>query len=94
LGEQVLVHSGAVLGSDGFGFARNGAGWEKICQLGGVIIADRVEIGAGTTIDRGALDDTRIEAGVKLDNQVQIAHNVIVGHCRNGRDHRSPRHCR
>jgi UDP-3-O-[3-hydroxymyristoyl] glucosamine N-acyltransferase len=79
LGEQVLVHSGAVLGSDGFGFARNGAGWEKICQLGGVIIADRVEIGAGTTIDRGALDDTRIEAGVKLDNQVQIAHNVIVG---------------
>jgi|CEGE01.1.fsa_nt_gi UDP-3-O-[3-hydroxymyristoyl] glucosamine N-acyltransferase len=79
LGEQVLIHSGAVLGSDGFGFARNQQGWEKICQLGGVVIGDRVEIGAGVTIDRGALDDTRIEAGVKLDNQIQIAHNVIVG---------------
>lgn len=79
LGEQVLIHSGAVLGSDGFGFARNQQGWEKICQLGGVVVGDRVEIGAGVTIDRGALDDTRIEAGVKLDNQIQIAHNVIVG---------------
>jgi UDP-3-O-[3-hydroxymyristoyl] glucosamine N-acyltransferase len=79
LGEQVLIHSGAVLGSDGFGFARSDQGWEKICQLGGVVIGDRVEIGAGVTIDRGALDDTRIEAGVKLDNQIQIAHNVVVG---------------
>ena len=79
LGEQVLIHSGAVLGSDGFGFARSSQGWEKICQLGGVVIGDRVEIGAGVTIDRGALDDTRIEAGVKLDNQIQIAHNVVVG---------------
>ena len=79
LGKQVLIHSGAVLGSDGFGFARSDQGWEKICQLGGVVVGDRVEIGAGVTIDRGALDDTRIEAGVKLDNQIQIAHNVVVG---------------
>ena len=79
LGEQVLIHSGAVLGSDGFGFAHSEQGWEKICQLGGVVVGDRVEIGAGVTIDRGALDDTRIESGVKLDNQIQIAHNVIVG---------------
>lgn len=79
LGRHVLVHSGAVLGSDGFGFARSPQGWEKICQLGGVVVGDRVEIGAGVTIDRGALDDTRIEAGVKLDNQIQIAHNVILG---------------
>ena len=79
LGVQVLIHSGAVLGSDGFGFARSSQGWEKICQLGGVVVGDRVEIGAGVTIDRGALDDTCIESGVKLDNQIQIAHNVIVG---------------
>ena len=79
LGADVLVHSTAVLGSDGFGFARTPDGWEKICQLGGVDVGDRVEIGAGVTIDRGALDDTRIEAGVKLDNQIQIAHNVVIG---------------
>lgn len=79
LGCEVLIHSGAVLGSDGFGFARSADGWEKICQLGGVVVGDRVEIGAGVTIDRGALDDTRIESGVKLDNQIQIAHNVVIG---------------
>ncbi|MBA4502803.1 UDP-3-O-(3-hydroxymyristoyl)glucosamine N-acyltransferase [Marinobacterium marinum] len=79
LGADVLVHSGAVLGSDGFGFAPTPDGWEKICQLGGVVVEDRVEVGAGVTIDRGALDDTRIGAGVKLDNQIQIAHNVVIG---------------
>ena len=79
LGKDVLIHSGAVLGSDGFGFAPTANGWEKICQLGGVVVEDRVEIGAGVTIDRGALDDTRIGAGVKLDNQIQIAHNVVIG---------------
>ena len=79
IGTDVLIHSGAVIGSDGFGFARSETGWEKICQLGGVVIGDRVEIGAGVTIDRGALDDTCIEAGVKLDNQIQVAHNVSIG---------------
>lgn len=79
LGARVLVHSAAVLGADGFGFASDGEGHHKIAQLGGVSIGDDVEIGAGTTIDRGALDDTVIEAGVKIDNQVQIAHNVRVG---------------
>ncbi len=79
MGQRNLVHSGAVLGSDGFGFAKDGADWIKIHQLGGVTIGDDVEIGAGTTIDRGALDDTVIGNGVKLDNQVQIAHNVVLG---------------
>lgn len=79
IGRRVLIHSGAVLGADGFGFARDGARWVKICQLGGVVIGDDVEIGANTTIDRGALEDTRIERGVKLDNQIQIAHNVQIG---------------
>lgn len=79
IGERCLVHSGAILGADGFGFAPNGRHWEKICQLGGVVIGDDVEIGAGTTIDRGALDDTLIGNGVKLDNQIQVAHNVQVG---------------
>lgn len=79
LGERCLIHSGAVIGADGFGFASNGQGWEKIEQLGGVRIGQDVEIGANTTIDRGALSDTVIEDGVKLDNQVQIAHNVRLG---------------
>jgi len=79
VGRGVLVHSGAVLGADGFGFARDGQRWVKICQLGGVEIGDDVEIGANTTIDRGALEDTRIERGVKLDNQIQVAHNVQIG---------------
>jgi UDP-3-O-[3-hydroxymyristoyl] glucosamine N-acyltransferase len=73
LGARVIVHSGAVLGSDGFGNARDGMKWVKVPQLG------RVEIGANTTIDRGALDDTIIEDGVRIDNQVQIAHNVKIG---------------
>ncbi|MDX1443411.1 MAG: UDP-3-O-(3-hydroxymyristoyl)glucosamine N-acyltransferase [Gammaproteobacteria bacterium] len=80
IGARCLVHSGAVIGADGFGQAPDGEGrWEKVPQLGGVRIGDDVEIGANTTIDRGALDDTVIEDGVKLDNQIQIAHNVHIG---------------
>lgn len=79
LGQRVRVHSAVVIGSDGFGFAPDGGGHIKIEQLGGVCIGDDVEIGAGTTIDRGALDDTVIGEGVKIDNQVQIAHNVQIG---------------
>lgn len=79
IGNGCIVHSGAVIGADGFGFAKNGAKWDKISQLGGVKIGDNVEIGACTTIDRGALDDTVIEDGVILDNQIQIAHNVNIG---------------
>lgn len=78
-GDHCIFHSGCVLGSDGFGFASCEQGWQKIHQLGGVIIDDNVEVGANTCIDRGALDDTRIAAGVKIDNQVQIAHNVCIG---------------
>jgi UDP-3-O-[3-hydroxymyristoyl] glucosamine N-acyltransferase len=73
------VHSGAVIGADGFGFAPTQGRWEKIEQLGVVRIGDDVEIGANTCIDRGALDDTVIEDGVKLDNLIQIGHNVRVG---------------
>lgn len=79
LGCRVVVHSGAVIGADGFGFAQHQGRWEKICQLGGVCIGNDVEIGAGVTIDRGALDDTCIGDGVKLDNQIQVAHNVSIG---------------
>ena len=79
IGERCVVHSGAVIGSDGFGFAPDGDDWVKIPQLGTVRIGDDVEIGANTTIDRGTIDDTIIEDGVKLDNLVQIAHNVRVG---------------
>ena len=79
IGERCIIHSGAVIGSDGFGFAPSSQGWQKIAQLGSVVIGDDVEIGACTTIDRGALEDTRIENGVKLDNQIQIAHNVVIG---------------
>ena len=80
LGARCLVHSGAVIGADGFGFAREAAGaWVKIPQVGRVLIGDDVEIGAGTTIDRGALGDTVIADGVKLDNQIQIGHNVKIG---------------
>ncbi len=79
MGANCTVHSGVVIGADGFGFAPSAAGWEKIAQLGGVRIGDRVDIGAGTTIDRGALDDTVIADGVIIDNQVQIAHNVCIG---------------
>lgn len=80
LGRRVLAHPGAVIGSDGFGLALDEAGqWLKVPQLGGVQIGDDVEIGANTTIDRGALEDTVIEAGVKLDNQIQVGHNVRIG---------------
>lgn len=79
VGEASLIHSGAVIGADGFGFANDQGRWVKIAQLGGVTIGADVEIGAGTTIDRGALSDTIIGNGVKLDNQIQIAHNVTIG---------------
>lgn len=80
LGARCLVHSGAVIGADGFGFAREADGaWVKIPQTGRVLIGDDVEIGAGTTIDRGALGDTVIGDGVKLDNQIQVGHNVRIG---------------
>lgn len=79
LGKRVVIHSGAVLGSDGFGMVKEKGVWRKIPQLGGVTIGDDVEIGSNTTIDRGTLENTVIEAGVKLDNQIQIAHNVRVG---------------
>jgi UDP-3-O-[3-hydroxymyristoyl] glucosamine N-acyltransferase len=79
LGRRVIVHSGAVIGADGFGIAPEAGRWVKIPQIGAVRIGDDVEIGANTTIDRGALDDTVLEEGVKLDNLVQIAHNVRVG---------------
>ncbi|PHM66553.1 UDP-3-O- glucosamine N-acyltransferase [Xenorhabdus stockiae] len=79
MGEQCLIQSGAVIGSDGFGYANDRGNWIKIPQLGTVIIGDRVEIGACTTIDRGALDNTIIGNGVIIDNQCQIAHNVIIG---------------
>ena len=80
IGEDCILHSGVVIGADGFGFAREKSGaWVKIPQTGRVVIGNDVEIGAGTTIDRGALDDTVIGDGVKLDNLIQIAHNVRVG---------------
>jgi UDP-3-O-[3-hydroxymyristoyl] glucosamine N-acyltransferase len=79
LGDCCIVHSGAVIGADGFGFAPDAGRWEKIEQLGGVCIGSHVEIGANTCIDRGALDDTVIEDGVKLDNLIQIGHNVHIG---------------
>lgn len=88
LGDRVIIHSGAVLGADGFGYAHNistdanghrSACWQKIYQLGGITIGDDVEIGANTTIDRGALHDTRIAKNVKLDNLIQLAHNTEVG---------------
>lgn len=79
LGKRVIVHSGTVIGADGFGFAPEGGRWHKIVQIGGVVIGDDVEIGANTTIDRGALDDTIIEEGCKLDNQIQVGHNCVIG---------------
>lgn len=79
LGERCIVHPGAVIGADGFGFAPNAGTWEKIEQLGAVRIGDDVEIGANTCIDRGALHDTVIGDGVKLDNLVQVGHNVRIG---------------
>ena len=79
LGKRVLVHPGAVIGADGFGLAFAKDHWEKVPQLGGVVVGDDCEIGANTTIDRGALGDTVLEEDVRLDNQIQIAHNVFVG---------------
>jgi len=80
LGSRVRIHSGAVIGADGFGFAPNGeGGWQKIHQIGGVRVGNDVEIGACTTIDRGALGDTQIGDRVIIDNHVQIAHNCVVG---------------
>lgn len=83
IGARAIIHSGAVLGADGFGFApdpvRGKGAWGKIPQFGGVMVGDDVEIGANTTIDRGALEDTVIGNGVKLDNQIMVAHNVRIG---------------
>ncbi len=79
LGARCIVHSGAVIGADGFGFAAHEERWLKIEQLGAVRIGDEVEIGANTCIDRGTLDDTVLEDGVKLDNLIQIGHNVRIG---------------
>ena len=79
IGRRAVIQAGAVIGSDGFGFAKEGECWIKIPQIGRVIIGDDVEVGANTSIDRGALDNTVIGNGVKLDNQIQIAHNVVIG---------------
>lgn len=79
IGARGILHSGVVIGADGFGFAPDQGRWEKIEQLGAVRIGDDVEIGANSCVDRGALEDTVLEDGVKLDNLVQIAHNVHVG---------------
>ncbi|AGB83728.1 UDP-3-O-(3-hydroxymyristoyl)glucosamine N-acyltransferase [Serratia rubidaea] len=79
IGQGCLIQSGTVIGADGFGYANERGNWVKIPQLGTVIIGDRVEIGACTTIDRGALDNTLIGNGVIIDNQCQIAHNVVIG---------------
>lgn len=79
LGNRVILHSGCVIGSDGFGLANDKGCWVKIPQVGRALIGDDVEVGACTTIDRGALDDTVIEEGVKLDNLIQVAHNVRIG---------------
>ena len=82
IGDRAILHSGVVIGADGFGFAPDGGQWIKIPQIGRVIIGNDVEIGAGTTIDRGALDDTQIGDGCKIDNQIQIGHNCVIGkHC-------------
>lgn len=79
IGQNCHIFSGAVIGSDGFGYAEEAGVWLKIPQVGRVIIQDHVDIGANTTIDRGALDDTVIEEGVKIDNLVQIGHNCLIG---------------
>ncbi len=79
IGPRTIIHAHCVVGADGFGFAPGPGGWTKIAQVGGVRIGADVEIGAGTTIDRGAIDDTVIGNGVILDNQIQVAHNVVIG---------------
>jgi UDP-3-O-[3-hydroxymyristoyl] glucosamine N-acyltransferase len=79
IGDDLIAHSGVVIGADGFGIAMDQGRWIKIQQIGRVVIGNNVEIGANTTIDRGALNDTVIDEGVKLDNQIQVAHNVHIG---------------
>ncbi len=79
IGDNVILHSGVVIGADGFGIAREGEAWMKIPQIGSVRIGNDVEIGANSTVDRGAIDDTLIGDGVKLDNQIQVGHNVRIG---------------
>ena len=79
LGKRVLVHPGAVLGADGFGLAMDAGRWLKVPQLGGVVIGDDCEIGANTSIDRGAIEDTVLEEDVRLDNQIQVGHNARIG---------------
>lgn len=79
LGNRVIVHANAVIGSDGFGYARDGTAWLKVPQLGGVVIEDDVEVGAGTTIDRATLGFTRIGARTKIDNLCHVAHNCVLG---------------
>lgn len=79
LGRRVRIHPGAVLGADGFGLAMEAGRWLKVPQLGGVVVGDDCEIGANTTIDRGALGDTELEEDVRLDNQIQVGHNVHIG---------------
>lgn len=79
VGARCILHPGVVIGGDGFGMAEDGGKWVKVPQIGRVVLGDDVEIGANTTIDRGALGDTVIEEGVKMDNLIQIAHNVVVG---------------
>jgi UDP-3-O-[3-hydroxymyristoyl] glucosamine N-acyltransferase len=79
IGQRCIIHAGAVIGSDGFGFAPTPQGWHKIPQVGRVLVGDDVEIGANTAIDRGALTDTVIHNGVKIDNLVHIAHNCVIG---------------
>ncbi len=81
IGRNVLLHPGVVIGADGFGLAKQGEVWIKVPQVGAVSIGDDVEIGANTTVDRGAVHDTVIEHGVKLDNQIQVGHNVRIGAC-------------
>ena len=79
IGKNVVIHPGVVIGADGFGIVNDKGKWIKIPQIGGVKIGDNVEIGANTTVDRGAIEDTIIGDGVKLDNQIQVGHNVIIG---------------
>ena len=79
LGQRVRVHPGAVLGAEGFGLAMEAGRWIKVPQLGGVLVGDDCEIGANTTIDRGAIEDTVLEEDVRLDNQIQVGHNVHIG---------------
>jgi UDP-3-O-[3-hydroxymyristoyl] glucosamine N-acyltransferase len=79
IGARCLLHAGAVIGADGFGFAADAGRWVKVPQVGSVRVGDDVEIGANTTIDRGAIGDTIVESGAKLDNQIQVGHNVVIG---------------